>query len=127
MAKLEGVFLELCEATEVMAIVTSGDDGPHVVGNWGSYMRALGIKDDLIVLPAGRYRKTEENLRKNSRVQVLVASKAVQGTRSPGQGCLLSGTGEIVSSGEAFDAVKAKFPWARGALVIKIHEAATQL
>jgi hypothetical protein len=127
MAKLEGVFLELCEATEFMAIVTSGDDGPHVVGNWGSYMRALGIKDDLIVLPAGRYRKTEENLRKNSRVQVLVASKAVQGTRSPGQGCLLSGTGEIVSSGEAFDAVKATFPWARGALVIKIHEAATQL
>lgn len=127
MAKIEGVFREVCEATEFMAIVTRGDDGPHVVGNWGSYMRALGVKDDTIVLPAGRYRKTEENLRKNNRVQVLVASKAVQGTRSPGQGCLFSGTGEIVSSGEAFDAVKAKFPWARGALVIKVQEAATQL
>jgi hypothetical protein len=127
MAKIEGVFREVCEATEFMAIITSGDEGPHVVGNWGSYMRALGIKDDLIVLPAGRYRKTEENLRKNNRVQVLVASKAVQGTRTPGQGCLLSGTGEIVSSGEVFDAVKAKFPWARAALVIKVQEATTQL
>lgn len=127
MAKIEGVCREVCEATEFLAIVTSGDDGPHVVGNWGHYMRALGIKDDLIVLPAGRYRKTEQNLRRNNRVQLLVASKAVQGTRSPGQGCLLSGTAEIVSSGEAFDAVKARFPWARGALVIRVLEAATQL
>ena len=79
MAKIEGVFREVCEAAEFMAIVTSGEDGPHVVGNWGSYMRALGIMDDTIVLPAGRYRKTEANLRKNSRVQVLLASKAVQG------------------------------------------------
>lgn len=127
MAKIEGVFREVCEATEFLAIVTSGEDGPHVVGNWGSYLRALGVKDDLIVLPAGRYRKTEQNLRKDNRVQILVASKAVQGTRSPGQGCLLSGTGEIVSSGEVFDAVKAKYPWARGALVIKVQEATTQL
>ncbi len=127
MAKIEGVYRELCEAAEFMAIITSGDDGPHVVGNWGSYMRALGIGDDRIVLPAGRYRKTEENLRRSNRVQVLLASKAVQGTRSPGQGCLLSGTAEIVSSGATFEAVKAKFPWARGALVIKVEEATTQL
>jgi hypothetical protein len=127
MAKIEGVFREVCEATEFIAIVTSGDDGPHLVGNWGHYLRALGIEDDLIVLPAGRYRKTEENLRRDNRVQILVASRTVQGSRSPGQGCLLSGSAEIVSSGQAFDAVKAKFPWARGALVIKVHEAATQL
>ncbi|TAK86784.1 MAG: pyridoxamine 5'-phosphate oxidase family protein [Betaproteobacteria bacterium] len=127
MAKIEGTCREVCEATEFMAIVTSGDDGPHVVGNWGHYMRTLGIKGDLIVLPAGRYHKTEQNLRKNNRVQLLVASKAVKGTRSPGQGCLITGTAEIVSSGEAFDAVKAKFPWARGALVIRVLEAATQL
>jgi predicted pyridoxine 5'-phosphate oxidase superfamily flavin-nucleotide-binding protein len=127
MAKIEGVCREVCEATEFVAIVTSGEDGPHVVGNWGHYMRALGIEGDLIVLPAGRYHKTEQNLRRNSRVQLMVASKAVKGTRSPGQGCLISGTGEIVSSGEAFDAVKAKFPWARGALVIRVLETATQL
>ena len=48
------------------------------------YMRVLGIKDDMIVFPAGRYQQTENNLRKNDRVQLLVASKKVQGTRSPG-------------------------------------------
>ena len=89
MAKIEGVFRDVCEATEFVTIVTSGDDGPHVVGNWGDYMRVLGIKDDMIVFPAGRYRQTEENLRRNNRVQLLVASKKVQGTRSPGQGCLM--------------------------------------
>lgn len=127
MAKIEGACREVCEATEFVAIVTNGDDGPHVVGNWGDYMRKLGIGDDVIVFPAGRYYKTEENLRKDNRVQLMVASKAVQGTRSPGQGCVISGTAEIVTSGEAFDAVKAKFPWARGALVINVREVTTQL
>ncbi len=127
MAKIEGACRQVCEATEFVAIVTNGEDGPHVVGNWGDYMRKLGIRDDVIVFPAGRYRKTEENLRKDNRIQLMVASKAVQGTRSPGQGCVISGSAEIVASGEAFDAVKAKFPWARGALVIKVREVTTQL
>ena len=127
MAKIEGVCRQVCEATEFVAIVTNGEDGPHVVGNWGDYMRKLGIRDDVIVFPAGRYHKTEENLRKDNRIQLMVASKAVQGTRSPGQGCVISGTAEIVASGEVFDAVKAKFPWARGALVIRVREVTTQL
>ena len=127
MAKIEGNCRDVCEATEFVTIVTSGDDGPHVVGNWGDYMRALGIGVDTIVLPAGHYRQTEQNLRKNSRVQLLVASRKVQGTRSPGQGYLIVGTTEIVSSGKIADAVKAKFPWARGALVIHVGEVTAQL
>jgi predicted pyridoxine 5'-phosphate oxidase superfamily flavin-nucleotide-binding protein len=127
MAKIEGNCRDVCEATEFVTIVTTGDDGPHVVGNWGDYMRALGVGADTIVLPAGRYRQTEQNLRKNNRVQLLVASRKVQGTRSPGQGYLIVGTAEIVSSGEIADAVKAKFPWTRGALVIHVEEVTAQL
>jgi predicted pyridoxine 5'-phosphate oxidase superfamily flavin-nucleotide-binding protein len=127
MAKLVGICRDVCEATEFLTIVTTGDDGPHVVGNWGEYMRTLGIKEDMIVLPAGRYRKTEQNLRKNNRVQLMVASRKVQGTRTPGQGCLIVGTAEILDSGDVVDAVKAKFPWARGALVIRIEDVQTQL
>jgi predicted pyridoxine 5'-phosphate oxidase superfamily flavin-nucleotide-binding protein len=127
MAKIEGNCRDVCEATEFVTLVTSGDDGPHVVGNWGDYMRTLGIGADTIVLPAGRYRQTEDNLRKNDRVQLLVASRKVQGTRSPGQGFLIAGTAEIVSSGEVADTVKAKFPWARGALVIHVEEVTAQL
>ena len=127
MAKLDGIGRDVCEATEFLTIVTTGDDGPHVVGNWGEYMRVLGIKEDMIVLPAGRYRKTEQNLRKNNHVQLMVASRKVQGTRTPGQGCLIVGTAEILDSGEVVDAVKAKFPWARGALEIRVEDVQTQL
>lgn len=127
MTKIEGVCSDICEATEFVAIVTTGDDGPHVVGNWGDYMRVLGIKENTIVFPAGRYQQTEKNLRKNNKIQLLVASKKVQGTRGPGQGCLIIGTGEILSSGDIVDAVKAKFPWARGAMVIHVVDVETQL
>lgn len=127
MAKIEGICREVCEATEFVTIVTTGDDGPHVVGNWGEYMRVLGIKDDTIVFPAGRYLQTEKNLQKDKRIQLLVASKKVPGSRSLGQGCLITGTGEILSSGDVVQAVKAKFPWARGAMVIHVNDVKTQL
>ena len=127
MALIEGNCREVCEATEFVALVTAGPDGPHVVGNWGHYMRALGITRDTIVLPAGRYRQTEQNLRTSNRIQLLVASKTVQGSRNPGQGYLISGTAELVTAGEHADAVKAKFPWARGALVIRVDGVTAQL
>ena len=127
MTKIEGVCRDVCEATEFVTIVTTGDDGPHVVGNWGDYMRVLGIKENMIIFPAGRYQQTEKNLRRDNRIQLLVASKKVQGTRSPGQGCLIIGTAEILSSGDIVDAVKAKFPWARGAMVNHVEDVKTQL
>jgi hypothetical protein len=127
MTKIEGVCRDVCEATEFVTIVTTGDDGPHVVGNWGDYVRVLGINENTIVFPAGRYHQTEKNLHRNNRIQLLVASKKVQGTRSPGQGCLIIGTCEILSSGDIVDAVKAKFPWARGAMVIHVEDVKNQL
>jgi hypothetical protein len=44
MTKIEGVCRDVCEATEFVTIVTTGDDGPHVVGKWGDYIRVLGIR-----------------------------------------------------------------------------------
>lgn len=126
-ARIEGICRELCEMTEFVTIVTTGEAGPHVVGNWGDYMRALGVEDDTIILPAGRYLQTEKNLLRNNRIQLMFASKKVQGTRGPGQGCLIVGTGEIVGSGEIVDKVKAKFPWARGALVVHVEDVKMQL
>jgi hypothetical protein len=127
MSKLEGVVHDLLQATEFVAIVTSGEQGPHLVGNWGNYLRTLGTDGDTIILPAGRYSQTEENLRKNAKITVMAASRQVQGTRGPGQGCVLSGRGEIVTSGPLVERVKAKFPWARGALLIHIENVQTQL
>ena len=117
----------VCAETEFVAIVTNGIDGPHLVGNWGDYMRTLGASEDTILLPAGRYQETERNLARDDRIQLLVASKKVQGTRSTGQGCLISGRGKVVTSGELAEKVKQSFRWARGALVIQVEEIKTQL
>ncbi len=127
MTKIKGIGREVCEATEFVTIVTTGDDGPHVVGNWGEYMRVLGINEETLIFPAGYYHQTEKNLRNDSRIQLLVASKKVQGSHGPGQGCLITGTGEIITSGDIVDKVKAKFPWARGAMVIHVENVKTQL
>ncbi len=128
MGKIEGTCAEVMDKTEWVAIATSGEKGPHVVATWGDYVRTLGIKEGSILLvPAGMYHETEENLKKDNRVEVLIASKQVQGGHGPGQGCSLKGKAEIQTSGEFADAVKKRFPWARGALVITVEEVKTQL
>lgn len=129
MVKIEGKCKEVIDKAEWVAIATCGDSGPHMVGTWGDYVRALGIKDSgIIVIPAGYYNITEENLKKNNRVELLIASRQVHGTNGrPGQGCSISGRGEIQTSGKFADLAKSKFPWARGALVITVEKVSTQL
>jgi hypothetical protein len=60
-------------------------------------------------------------------VELLFASRQVKGSSGGGQGCLLRGTAEFQATGPAADAVKARFPWARGAIVVRVQEATTQL
>jgi hypothetical protein len=69
----------------------------------------------------------EANLARNPEIQLLVASRRVQGTIGPGQGFTLKGTGTIVDHGEDVDRVKASFPWARGALIVEVTEAVAHL
>lgn len=126
MAQIEGVCREVCNATEYVTIVTSGPDGPHLAGHWGDYMRILDA-GDVVVFPLGRFQRTEQNLRANDRIQLMLASRKVQGSRSPGQGCVIDGTGEIATTGEYVDLVREKFPWARGALVVRVQAVSTQL
>lgn len=123
MAVVQGVCKEVLEKTEWIAIVTGDTGSPHLSATWGDYVRKIGIVDaDTIVIPAGHYSKTEENLKKNRVVQLLVASKDVKGTNSPGQGCIITGEGEIQTEGRLALLAKEKFSWARGALVIKVRK-----
>jgi hypothetical protein len=55
-------------------------------------------------------------------VELLIASKQVKGSYFPGQGCRISGKGELQTAGEFAVAAKGRFPWARGALVVKVEE-----
>lgn len=67
------------------------------------------------------------NLSRDSRIQLLVASRNAEGTQGSGQGYVLVGTGSIVTSGEEMDRAAAKFPWARGALVVRLEKVSAQL
>lgn len=127
MPTIDAVTRDLLEHTEFVTIVTAGPDGPHVVGNWGDYARRIGIDENRIVFPAGHYEKTEENLRRNDRIQLMVASRAVRGSRGPGQGGVITGKGSVQTEGELAARAKAVFPWARGALVIEVESCAMQL
>ncbi len=80
---------EVLETTEFVAIVTSGPDGPHVVATWGDYVRQLGLEGDRLLIPAGYYQHTEANLGRDSRLQLLIASRAAEGTLGPGQGYVI--------------------------------------
>ena len=124
--KIEGVAREVCEATEYVCFVTQGPEGPHLSGHWGSYMK-IDESGQTLLFPLGRFQRTEQNLRTDPRIQIMAASHKVQGTRSPGQGCVIDGTGEILAAGEYVDLVREKFPWARGALVVRVGAIETQL
>lgn len=128
MAKIEGKCREVLDKTEWVAVATTGAGGPHLAGTWGGFIRALGIKDDEIILvPAGGLLKTEENLEKDSRIEILCATRQIQGSNGPGKGCRIRGTGQLQTSGELAEVARKKFPWARGVLVIKAEEVIEQL
>jgi hypothetical protein len=128
MAKIEGKCREVVDKAEWVCIGTSGIDGPNLVGTWGDYVRALGIRNDEIVLvPAAGYYKAEENIAKGSKVELLWATRAVEGTYGPGKGCKIRGTGEFQTSGEFAEETKQKYPFARAVLVVKVEEVIEQL
>lgn len=127
MAKLDDVARQVMDKSEWVAIATTGPNGPHVAATWGGYIRTLGVRDDLLLIPAGHYHQTEANLQRDPRIELLFATRQVAGNHGPGRGCCITGTAELQVSGVHADAVKAKFAWARGALVVTIEKAALQL
>lgn len=127
MAQIDAVCRSVIEKTEWIAIATAGPDGPHVVGTWGDYVRALGIQGDRLLVPVGHMYKTEANLKRDNRVELLCGTRQVQGAHGPGKGCALAGKGQFEMAGPRFDEVKAKFQWARAVLVINVEDAKAQL
>ena len=125
---MKGVWKDVLAKTEWVAIVTWDGNSPHLVATWGDYVRSLGVvNDEVILIPAGHYHKTEENLKKNKRVKLLIATRQVEGSYGPGQGCVIEGEGEVQLEGEFAKRVKEKFSWARGALVVRVKETKAQL
>lgn len=127
MSQIEGIFCEVIEKSEWVAIATTGPEGPHLAACWTRNVVALGIGKDEILIPAWRYEKTGENLRHDPRIELLFVARDVPHTGGQGQGCSVFGTGEVQDTGPAAERVKARFPWARGVLVVKFTCVRTHL
>lgn len=128
MSIITGASREVIEKSAWMAIVTTGLDGPHLAGCWTHYTLSLGDAGaDEFIFPAGGYKTTEANLQRDPRIQLLFAAPDMPRATGKGQGCTVSGTGQVLTSGPQFDRTKAKFPWARAALVVTVTAARTHL
>lgn len=111
-------LLDVLKHEGVVAIATQGQDGPHLVNTWNSYVQIS--KEERVLIPVGYMQETEVNVAKNNRVQMTIGSREVAGKHGPGTGFLIKGTAAFVTSGAEFDVIKAKFSWARAALVISV-------
>ena len=76
MLKQEAKFLEVIQRDGVASLATCGPDGVHLVATWN---RFLMVQDEMLLIPAGGYRKTQSNAEKGSLVQLLVGSPEVEG------------------------------------------------
>lgn len=127
MSKIDNVSREVIEKSEWLAIGTAGPVGPHLAACWSQSVRALGYQDDVFRIPAWSYFRTEENIKRNARVELLFARREVPRPKGQGQGCRIVGKGELQTSGPNAETVRAKFPGTRRALVITIETVETQL
>ena len=107
-----------------MTIVTAGTDGPHVVATWGAFVADLDVDDGkTLLIPAGGYKQTEQNLQADARITLVVGSKQAPGKNGMGTGYRLSGTTRMETEGTLFERVKEQFGWARGTLVVTVEKA----
>jgi Pyridoxamine 5'-phosphate oxidase len=117
------ILLEIMKQDGVVALATLGQDGPHMVNTWNSYLRTT--EDGRLLIPAGYMHRTEANIASNPNVLITLGSSKVKGLYGPGAGFLIKGTAVFATSGPEFDLLKAKFEWLRAAVVVTV-ESATQ-
>jgi predicted pyridoxine 5'-phosphate oxidase superfamily flavin-nucleotide-binding protein len=109
-------LLEVLIQDGVVAIATLGQDGPHMVNTWNSYIKITD--DERILIPVGYMNRTEANIAFNNNVLITLGSSKVTGTMGPGTGFLIKGTAAFITSGPDFDIMKEKFSWARATLAV---------
>lgn len=102
-------FLEVLNHQGVVAIVSCGTAGAHVVNTWNSYINI--VDGNKLLIPAAAMIATEKNVQENNKVKLTIGSHEVMGYRYMGTGFLLEGTARFVKSGERFDMMFAKYPF----------------
>ena len=101
-----------------VSIATGGSDGPHLVNTWNSYIEVT--PEDKLLIPAAGFVKTEKNLAARNEAILSIANREVEGYRGTGTGVIVKGSTRFIKSGDDFDRMKAKFPWARAVLEVTV-------
>ncbi len=114
-------LLDIMKQDGVVAIATLGEDGPHMVNTWNSYLRTT--EDGRLLIPAGYMNRTEANIVFNPNVLITMGSSKVQGLYGPGAGFLIKGKAVFITSGPDFDVLKEKFEWLRATMAVTIESA----
>ena len=109
---------EVLKQDGVVAIATLGQDGPHMVNTWNSYVQITN--DGRLLIPAGYMQQTEANIAFNSIVLITLGSSKVAGKMGPGTGFLIKGTAAFITCGPDFDVMKKRFVWARAVVAVTI-------
>lgn len=107
---------EILKNDGIVAIATLGQDGPHLVNTWNSYVRISA--DGRLLIPAGYMHRTEANIAFNPEVLITLGSSKVQGLRGAGTGFLIKGKAAFITSGPDFDLLKSSFKWLRATLAV---------
>src|SRR5512137_2594531 len=102
-------LLEILKQDGVVAIATLGQDGPHMVNTWNSYLRIAA--DGRLLIPAGYMHHTEANIACNPKVLITLESSKVKCLHGPGAGFLLKGTAVFFTSRPDFDLLKECIAW----------------
>ena len=66
---------EVLKHDGVVAIATLGQDGPHMVNTWNSYVRITDA--ERILIPVGYMHRTESNIAFNNQVLITLCSREV--------------------------------------------------
>ncbi len=112
---------EILKNDGVAAIATLGEDGPHLVNTWNSYITISA--DGRLLIPAGFMHRTEANISCNDKLLITLNSRKVMGKNGPGAGFLIKGTAAFITSGPDYDLLKSKFDWLRATLAVTIDSA----
>lgn len=101
-------FYDVLNHEGVVSIVSWGENEPHIVNTWNSYL--VVTEDEHILIPAYGMRKTEKNVNVNNRVKLALGSKEVLGYKDyQGTGFVIEGTAGYLESGATYDMMKEKF------------------
>ena len=117
--KLPEKFMEVIKHEGVVSVVSWGDNEPHVVNTWNSYI--VVTEDQRILIPIYGFRKTEKNVNVNDRIKITLGSREVLGYKDyQGTGFLIEGTARFLKSGPEFDLMKDKFSFPNRVLEVTV-------